>query len=83
MLDLLERKTKLDWPIRIVHEALTGRRPGEKEERVRSVWLRHPIPASKVTDKGRHLTRHKYTKRGIEHISVLEDALEATPKDTS
>ena len=54
MLDLLERKTKLDWPIRIVHEALTGRRPGEKEERVRSVWLRHPIPANKVTDKGKH-----------------------------
>ena len=83
VLDLLERKTKLDWPIRIVHEALTGRRPGEKEERVRSVWLRHPIPASKVTDKGRHLTQHKYTKRGIEHISLLEEALEETTKPTS
>ena len=83
VLDLLERKTKLDWPIRIVHEALTGRRPGEKEERVRSVWLRHPIPANKVTDKGRHLTQHKYTKRGIEHISLLEEALEETTKPTS
>ena len=83
VLDLIDRKTKLDWPIRIVHEALTGRRPGEKEERVRSVWLRHPIPVNKVTDKGKHLTQHKYTKRGIEHISLLEEALEETPKETS
>ena len=78
VLDLLDRKNKLEWPIRIVHEALKARAPGEKEPRVRSVWLRHPIPADKVTDEGKHLTQHKYTKRGIEQISLLEEALEET-----
>ena len=78
VLDLLDRKNKLEWPIRIVHEALKARAPGEKEPKVRSVWLRHPIPADKVTDEGKHLTQHKYTKRGIEQISLLEEALEET-----
>ena len=78
VLDLLDRKNKLEWPIRIVHEALKARAPGEKEPRVRSVWLRHPIPADKVTDEGKHLTQHKYTKRGIEQVSLLEEALEET-----
>ena len=31
VLDLLDRKNKLEWPIRIVHEALKARAPGEKE----------------------------------------------------
>merc|ERR1712163_75309 len=35
VLDLLDRKNKLEWPIRIVHEALKARAPGEKEPRVR------------------------------------------------
>ena len=78
VLDLIDRKTKLEWPIRIVHEALKARAPGEKETKVRLAWLRHPIPADKVTDEGKHKTQHKYTKRGIEHISLLEEALEAT-----
>ena len=78
VLDLLDRKNKLEWPIRIVHEALKARAPGEKEPRVRSVWLRHPIPSDKVTDEGKHLTQHKYTKRGIEQVSLLEEALEET-----
>ena len=30
VLDLLDRKNKLEWPIRIVHEALKARAPGEK-----------------------------------------------------
>ena len=78
MIDLLDRKNKLEWPIRIVHEALKGRASGEKEPKVRSVWLRHPIPADKVTDEGKHLTQHKYTRRGIEQVSLLEEALEET-----
>ena len=65
----------MDWPIRIVEEALTARMPG-KEPKVRSVWLRHPIPANAITDKGKHLTQHKYTRRGIEHVSLLEETLE-------
>ena len=77
VLDLLDRKNKLKWPIRIVHEALKARAPGE-EPKVRSVWLRHPIPADKVTDEGKHLTQHKYTRRGIEQVSLLEEALEET-----
>ena len=78
-MDLIDRKTKLDWPIRVVHEALEQRKAREKEAKVRSVWLRHPIPDDKVTDKGKHLTQHKYTKRGIEQVSLLEEALkEAT-----
>ena len=78
VIDLLDRKTKLEWPIRVVHEALKARAPGEKEPKVRSVWLRHPIPAEKVTDDGKHKTQHKYTKRGIEQISLLEEVLEGT-----
>ena len=78
VLDLLDRKNKLEWPIRIVHEAMKARASGEKEPKVRSVWLRHPIPADKVTDKGKHLTQHKYTRRGIEQVSLLEEALEET-----
>jgi len=78
VLDLIDRKTKLDWPIRVVHEALEQRKAGEKETKVRSVWLRHPIPADKITDKGKHRTQHKYTKRGIEQVSLLEEALEET-----
>ena len=78
VLDLIDRKTKLDWPIRVVHEALEQRKAGEKEAKVRSVWLRHPIPADQVTDKGKHRTQHKYTKRGIEQVSLLEEALEET-----
>ena len=50
VLDLIDRKTKLDWPIRVVHEVLEQRKAGEKEAKVRSVWLRHPISADKVTD---------------------------------
>ena len=30
VLDLLDRKNKLAWHIRIVHEALKARSPGEK-----------------------------------------------------
>ena len=78
VLDLLDRKNKLEWPIRIVHEAMKARASGEKEPKVRSVWLRHPIPADKVTDEGKHLTQHKYTRRGIEQVSLLEEALEET-----
>ena len=74
VLDLLDRKNKLEWPIRIVHEALKARAPGE-EPKVRSVWLRHPIPADKVTDEGKHLTQHKYTRRGTEQFRLLEKHL--------
>ena len=73
VLDLLDRKNKLEWPIRIVHEALKARAPGEKEPNVRSVWLRHPIPADKVTDEGKHLSQHKYTNGGTEQISLQEE----------
>ena len=78
VLDLLDRKNNLEWPIRIVHKALKARAPGEKETTVRSVWQRHPIQADKVTDEGKHLTKHKYNKRGIEQVSLLEEALEET-----
>ena len=61
-----------------MHEALKARATGEKEPRVRSVWLGYPIPADKVTDEGKHLTEHKYTKRGTEQVSLLEEALEET-----
>ena len=82
VLDLLAQTNKLDWPIRVVHEALIARVPG-KEAKVRSVWLRHPIPANKVTDKGKHLTQHKYSRRGIEHVSLLEEALELGPQENN
>ena len=78
VLDLLDRKNKLEWPIRIVHEALKARAPAEKEPKVRSVLLRHPITADKVTDEGKHLTQLKYTRRCKEQVSLLEEALEET-----
>ena len=58
-----------------MHKALNARAPGEKEPRVRPVWLRHPMPADKVTDGRKHLTQHKYTKRGMEQVGLLEEAL--------
>ena len=82
VLDLFAQTNKLDWPIRVVHEALIARVPG-KEAKVRSVWLRHPIPANKVTDKGKHLTQHKYSRRGNEHFSLLEEALELGPQENN
>ena len=76
VLDLLDRKNKLEWPIQIVQVKITA--PREKEPKLRSVWQPHPIPADKVSDEEKHLTEHKYTKRGIEQISLLEEALEET-----
>ena len=46
------------------------------EDKVHSVWLRHPIPAEKVTKEGKQLTQHKYSRRGIEQVSLLEEVLE-------
>lgn len=77
-MDLLNTNNKLELPIRIVHKTLKARVHGEKEPRVWSAWLRHPIPGDKITDEGKHLTQHKYTKRGIKHISFLEEAIEET-----
>ena len=77
VLDLVSRITKRHWPLAIVEEALEGRGG------VRSVWLRQPLPANKVTKEGRQLTQHKYVKRGIEQISLLEEALEETSQDTN
>ena len=34
------------------------------------------MPADKITKEGKHLTQHKYTKRGIEQVSLLEAACE-------
>ena len=47
-----------------------------KEDKIRAVWLRHPIPAEKVTKEGKQLTQHKYSRRGIEQVSLLEEVLE-------
>ena len=69
VLDLTQRVNKRQWPLAYVEGVLRGR---GKEGRVRSVWLRHPIPHDKITKEGKHLTQHKYTKRGIEQISLLE-----------
>ena len=66
-----ERINKLHWPIAIVEEALPGR-----DNKTRSVWLRLPITSDNITKEGKHLTQHKYVKRGIEQVSLLEEALE-------
>ena len=79
VLDLLAYKEKSAnrfWPIAIVEEALKGRQAGNDTAKVRSVWLRHPIPANKVTMDGKKLTQHKLTRRGIEHVSLLEAVFE-------
>ena len=70
-----EKRSRNFWPLAIVEEALKGRVAG-KEDKVRSVWLRHPIPAEKVTKEGKQLTQHKYSRRGIEQVSLLEEVLE-------
>ena len=36
-LDLLDQKSKIEWPMRIVNETLQAVAPEEKEPRVRSV----------------------------------------------
>ena len=59
VLDLLDRTTKLEWPIRVVHEALKARAPGEKEPKGRSLLIRYSIPTNKVTDEDKHLIQHK------------------------
>ena len=69
-----ERITKLQWPLAVVQEVCMGR-----DGNVRSVWLRLPIPANKITKEGKYLTQHKYVRRGIEQISLLEAAFEETP----
>ena len=78
VLDLLSYKEKSSrsfWPLAVVEQALKGRVAG-KEDKVRSVWLRHPIPAEKITKEGKQLTQHKYSRRGIEQVSLLEEVLE-------
>ena len=75
MLAYKETSSRSLWPLAIVEQALKGRVSG-KEDKVRSVWLRHPIPAEKVTKEGKQLTQHKYSRRGIEQVSLLEEALE-------
>ena len=76
VLDLVSRVTKRHWPLATVEDALEGQRGG-----VRSVWLRQPLPANKVTKEGKHKTQHKYVKRGIEQISLLEEAFEETSQE--
>ena len=50
-------------------EALKGR-----DGRVRSVWVRLPVNAKHITDKGKAKTQHKRIKRGIEQVGLLEEA---------
>ena len=71
VLVLTEKITKLDWPIAVVDEVLKGR-----DGKVRSVWLRFPINAQHITNTGVVKTQHKRVKRGIEQVSLLEEALD-------
>ena len=76
-LDLLaykEKSSRRFWPLAVIEEALKGRISG-KEDKVHTVWLRHPISAEKITKDGKHLTQHKFSKRGIEQVSLLEEVL--------
>jgi hypothetical protein len=73
VLMIKERITKLHWPLAIVQEVCMGR-----DGNVRSVWLRLPIPANKITKEGKYLTQHKYVRRGIEQHSLLDAAFEET-----
>ena len=66
-----ERVTKLDWPIAIVDEIQKGR-----DGKVRSAILRLPIAAAQITDKGKAKTQHKYIRRGVEQLSLLEATIE-------
>ena len=76
VLDLTQRINKRQWPLAYVEGVLKGRSREGEEGKVRSVWLRHPVPPDKITKEGKHLTQHKYTKRGIEQVSLLEAACE-------
>jgi len=68
---LKEKVTKLDWPIGIVHDVQSGR-----DGKIRSVILRLPIPATKITKEGTTKEQHKYLRRGVEQVSLLEASLE-------
>ena len=76
VLDLTQRINNRQWPLAYVEGVLRGRGKEGEEGKVRSIWLRHPVPADKITKEGKHLTQHKYTKRGIEQVSLLEAACE-------
>ena len=65
---------KLDWSIRIIQEHYMAIAPGKKEK-VKPVWLRHPLPANWVIHT-RNILLKQYRKRGIEHASLSEEALE-------
>ena len=49
-----------------------------RDNKVRSVWLRLPIAASQIDNKGRPKTQHKFVRRDIEQVSLLEAAFEET-----
>ena len=74
---LRERINKLHWPIALVEEVFKGR-----DGKTRSIGLRLPISADNITKEGKHLTQHKYVRRGIEQVSLLEEALEQQLQST-
>ena len=51
--------------------------------KVRSVWLKLPIASDKITKTGKPLTQHKYIRRGIEQVSLLEEAFEETTSNNN
>ena len=71
-----ERVTKLHWPIGVIHEVFKGR-----DGKVRSVLIKLPLSAKHISDDGRPLIQHNYIRRGINQMSLLEEALETTTSE--
>ena len=67
----IERISKLHWALPVVQGALKAR-----DGKVRSEYLRLPIKADRIDNKGIPKTEHKYIKSGIEQVSLLEEALD-------
>ena len=66
---LKEKVTKMDWPIGVVHDVQAGR-----GGQIGSICL--PIPATKITKQGTTKEHHKYLRRGVDQVTLLEASLE-------
>ena len=81
VLDLTQRVNKMQWPLAYVEGVLKDRAKEGEKGKIRSIWLRHPIPHHQITKEGKQLTQHKITKRGIEQVSLLEANIEEGEED--
>ena len=67
-----EKITPRSWPIAIVDEII----PTRSSDKPRSVFLRLPLSAKHIDNKGRQRKQPTRLKRGVERLVLLESAYE-------